>query len=163
MGSTKRNTFLRLPKVHHIGAVVKDIDEGIKYYSSNFGLGPFNLIDHSRKGAFIHGKLGDYRIKQAFAKMGQTLLELNQVVEGRPIQQEFLETRGEGVHHLGFVVDDLEEEVARFRKKGFGVIQSYTAPHNDVRFAFVDTGKVGGLVFELVWLPEDMKRGVPSK
>jgi methylmalonyl-CoA/ethylmalonyl-CoA epimerase len=163
MGSTGRSSFLKLPRVHHIGTVVEDIDEGIRYYSSNFGLGPFNIIDHSRKGAYIRGRIGDYRIKQAFAKMGQTLLELNQVVEGRPIQQEFLERNGEGVHHLGFVVDDLDKELARFQKKGFSVIQSYSSPHGGVRFAFLDTEKVGGLTFELVWLPEEMRRGVPSK
>jgi len=147
-----------LPKVHHIGAVVKDIDEGIKYYSANFGLGPFETSESSRTGALIRGKLGNYRIKQAFARMGETLLELNEVVEGRPIQREFLETNGEGVHHLGFLMDDLDAAVARVQKKGFSVIQSYDSPNGGVRFAFLDTNRVGGLVFELVWLPENMKK-----
>jgi catechol 2,3-dioxygenase-like lactoylglutathione lyase family enzyme len=157
----RRSSFLKLPRIHHVGVVVRDIDEGIKYYSSNFDMGPFNIIDSSRKDAFIRGRLGDYRIKQAFAKMGQTLLELNQVVEGRPVQQEFLEKNGEGVHHLGFVVNDLDTELASFREKGFNVIQSYATPSEGVRFAFLET-KVGGLVFELVWLPEEMRHGVPQ-
>jgi catechol 2,3-dioxygenase-like lactoylglutathione lyase family enzyme len=161
METAKNATQLRLPPIDHLGVVVRDIDQGIKYYSSTFGLGPFDTIEGSRTGATIRGKRGDYRIKQAFARMGQNLLELGQVLEGRPIQQEFLETNGEGLHHLGFLTDDLDAEVARYESRGFRVIQSYDSPEGGVRFAFLDTNKVGGLVFELVWLPESMRRQPP--
>lgn len=163
MASSKPSAILPFPEVHHIGVVVRDLDEGIKYYSSNFGLGPFDISESSRTGAVIRRKLGNYKIKQGFARMGHTLLELSQVVEGRPIQQEFLDANGEGVHHLGFLADDLDAEVRRFQRKGFRVIQKYDSPNFGVRFAFLDTNKVGGLVFEFVWLPERMKRGVLRK
>jgi catechol 2,3-dioxygenase-like lactoylglutathione lyase family enzyme len=152
--STKSFT---LPRVHHVGTIVRDLDASIKYYSESFGLGPFNVSESSRTGALIRGKPGNYRLRQAFAEMGQTLLELSQVMEGRPIQQEFLEKNGEGVHHLGFVVEDLDAQVAELQKRGFKVIQRYDSPPGGLRFAFLDTNKVGGIAFEFVWLPEDMR------
>ena len=159
--SPAKSAQLVLPPVDHLGVVVKDIDQGIEYYSSNFGLGPFNMSESSRTGALIRGKPGNYRIKQAFAKMGPTVLELSQVMEGRPVQRDFLEKNGEGLHHLGFLTEDLDADLAKFKKNGFTVIQSYDSPPGGVRFAFLDTNKVGGLVFEFVWLPEDLKRARP--
>jgi len=151
-----------LPSLHHIGVAVKSVEKGIEYYSSNFNVGPFGIIESSRTGALIRGKLGNYKIKQAFAQMGFTLIELNEVVEGRTIQSEFLEKNGEGIHHLGFLVDDLDDEVTKYTRMGFTVIQRYDTPDKGVRFAFLDTDKVGGAVFELVWLPENMRSGVPG-
>jgi len=157
MSSVKDTKKFTLPRVHHVGTVVKDLDASIKYYSESFGLGPFNVSESSRSGALIRGKSGNYKLRQAFAEMGQTLLELSEVVEGRPIQKEFLEKNGEGVHHLGFVVEDLDVQVAELQKRGFKVIQKYDSPPGGLRFAFLDTNKVGGIVFEFVWLPEGMR------
>ena len=84
------------------------------------------------------------------------------MVEGKTIQSEFLERNGEGVHHLGFLVDDLDAEIAKYEERGFNVIQRYDTPQKGVSFAFLDTDKVGGIVFELVWLPENMRSGVPG-
>jgi methylmalonyl-CoA/ethylmalonyl-CoA epimerase len=158
MKPAEQDAHIALPKIDHLGVVVRDLDQGIRYYSSNFGLGPFDIVESSRTGALIRGRPGGYRIKQAFARMGQTFLELSQVVEGRPIQQDFLETHGEGLHHLGFVVDDFDAEVAKFEARGFSVIQEYDSPPGGVRFAFLDTDKVGGLICEIVWLPENLRR-----
>jgi len=155
--------ILALPKLHHIGVTVRDVEKGIEYFSSNFNLGPFGIVESSRTGALVRGKPANYKVKQAFAQMGYALLELNQIVEGKTIQSEFLETNGEGIHHLGFLVDDLDAEVAKYEERGFNVIQRYDTPQKGVRFAFLDTDKVGGIVFELVWLPENMRSGVPGR
>jgi len=150
------------PQFHHIGVAVKSVEKGIEYYSSNFNLGPFGVIESSRTGALVHGKPTNYKIKQAFAQMGSILFELNEVVEGKTIQTEFIEKKGEGVHHLGFLVDDLDAEVARYQERGFSVMQRYTTPNKGVSFAFMDTDKLGGIVHELVWLPENLRTGVPG-
>src|SRR5271166_5382844 len=120
---------ISLPKLHHIGVAVKSVAKGIEYYSSNFNLGPFGIIESSRTGALVHGRPTNYKIKQAFAQMGFCLFELNEMIEGKTIQSEFIEKNGEGIHHLGFLVDDLDAEVAKFEKKGFNVIQRYDTPN----------------------------------
>ena len=62
---------------------------------------------------------------------------------------EFLEKHGEGVNHLGFLVDDLDAETAKLVGKGFRVISSGKTLSGGA-FAYLDTDKVGGIVFELI-------------
>jgi 4-hydroxyphenylpyruvate dioxygenase-like putative hemolysin len=137
---------ISLPEVCQLGVVVKDVDEAVKYYSTKFGLGPFKVTTVSRSGAIVHGKPVDYKVKLAFANIGKLQLELIQVLEGKTIQKEFLDEKGEGLHHLGFQVKDIEAEVAKWKKLGFKVLQRSKEP----LFAYMDTDKVAGVIFELI-------------
>jgi 4-hydroxyphenylpyruvate dioxygenase-like putative hemolysin len=77
---------------------------------------------------------------------------LFQIVEGRsPVHAEFLEKKGEGVHHLGFYVSEEEKEqmIAVLSDIGVGVAQSAKVNGRGSN-AFIDTEKVGGLFFELI-------------
>ena len=144
---------IELPPVAHLCIIVKDLNKAVEYFSSNFDIGPFRIIEASRKGATIHGIRGDYKLKLAFGKFGPVELEIEQVLEGKPIQGEFIEAKGEGLHHLGFYVDDLDAEIAKYKKRGFNITQQ-SPPGSESRFAFVDTEKVGGMSFELVQRPK---------
>lgn len=143
---------MKLSKLCQIGVVVKDIDEAIDYYTSTFDLGPFRTTLIERHGAIVRGKPTDYKIKLAFAQMGNIQLELIQILEGETIQSEFLRTRGEGLHHIAFLVDDLEAEIAKWGRKGIKVLQRSKPPATPEEggYAYMDTGKVGGVIFELV-------------
>lgn len=137
-----------MPRVSQLGVVVSDLDKVVKYYSSEFGLGPFRITTATRSGAIVHGRPTDYKVKLAFAEIGGLELELIQVLEGKTVQKEFLDEKGEGLHHLGFLVNDLEAEVAKWRKSGFSVLQRSKEP----LFAYMDTDRIGGVVFELIEL-----------
>ena len=62
--------------------------------------------------------------------------------------KEFLEKRGEGIHHIGFFVDGFDRETAKMAEKGFKITQSGETP--EVRWAYFDTDAVGGVVIELM-------------
>lgn len=147
-----RNVAEKLPfsKVDHVGIVVRDMDKAIEYYQS-LGIGPFkslNLIVSERK---IRGRtVGNVSNKIRLCQIGSIQLELLQPVEGESIQKEFLETRGEGVDHLGFFVNDIDREVAKLVKAGFKVITSVDFL-NGGGVVYLDTGKVGGVLFELCY------------
>ncbi len=144
----KETEPITLPPVSQIGVVVRDVDKAIEYYSKNFGLGPFKTIVISRKDAVVRGKPANYKAKLAFADMGQAQLELIEILEGETIQKEFLNSKGEGIHHLGFIVKDLEGEVAKWEKGGFGVLQR--SKPGEPGFAYMDTERVGGVILELI-------------
>lgn len=143
---------LRLSRLFQIGVVVRDIDEAVDYYSSTFGLGPFRTMVVERHGAIVRGKPADYKVKLAFAQMGDIEFELVQILEGETIQSEFLRKKGEGLHHIAFIVDDLEAEIAKWGKKGIRVLQRSKPPATPVEggYAYMDTEKTGGVIFELV-------------
>ena len=132
-----------------VGVVVKDLDKTIEYFSS-LGIGPFEPLQRppmvERR---VRGKPADYKLKIALAQLGQIQLELIQPVQGECVQNEFLESKGEGIHHLGIFVDDLEKEVAELDKQGVKVIQSGRRATGD-GFAYLDTSAIGGITIELI-------------
>ncbi len=134
--------------LYQIGIVVKDIDETVKYYNKLFGFGPFEVryVDYST--ATYHGKVAGYRGKRAFFFLGPIQIELIELVDGKTIHEDFLREKGEGLNHLGFRVDNIEEAKKRAEELGFKIIQSFTRPDN-TGFAYIDSDKIGGVVFEL--------------
>ncbi len=134
-----------LPKVSQLGVVVRDVDEVVKYYSK-LGFGPFRITTKSSSPAIVHGRPEDYTLKIAFGLFGGLELELIQVLKGKTIHKEFLDEKGEGLEHVGFLVEDFEAEVAKWQKLGVSVLQRSKEPD----YAYLDTGRIGGVVFELI-------------
>jgi methylmalonyl-CoA/ethylmalonyl-CoA epimerase len=142
-------------KLHHVGVVVKDVDQAIEYYKS---LGatvskPEIIFDNRLYSEIeVYGKPADakLKIKIRVARMGTVALEFLQPVEGESITQEFLDTRGEGLQHLAFVVNNLDEEITILQKKGIRVIFSGRERATGFRFAYFETLEVGNTIIELV-------------
>jgi len=138
----KRQTHqLQLKSVDQIGIVVRDIDKVIASWSKLFGVGPWTFRDLSFKDA--EGR--PLKARLAFASLGSVQLELIQPVEGRIFHSEFLDKHGEGLHHLGFFVDDFEGEVNNLLAQGAKVLSS--GPGS---YAYFDTGGPGGVIYELI-------------
>lgn len=138
----KRQTHqLQLKSVDQIGIVVRDIDKVIASWSKLFGLGPWIFRDLS----FKDDEGRPLKARLAFASLGPVQLELIQPVEGRIFHSEFLDKHGEGLHHLGFFVDDFEGEVENLTAQGAKVLSSGPG-----RYAYFDTGGPGGVIYELI-------------
>ena len=132
---------LQLKTVDQIGIAVKDIDKVIESWSSMFGIGPWTFRDIG--GTDAKGR--SWKARLAFAYLGPLEIELVQPVEGRIFQSRFLDTFGEGLHHLGFYVDDVDGEASNLMAQGANLLM--TDPGN---FAYVDSGGHGGVIFELI-------------
>lgn len=135
-------------EVKQIGVVVKDLGEAMKYYTTGFGIGPFRTFEVPISNATLRGKPIQLKLKVAFARLGSVQLELIEAMPGNNLYWEFLNAKGEGLHHLGFYVTNLEAEVGKFREQGVGVLQSGQA--EGTKFAYLDTEKIGGIIFELI-------------
>jgi len=127
---------VNLEKVEHIGIVVRDIDKVTESWSSLFGLGPWTIREMGG---------GPVKMKMAFASLGALQIELIQPVEGRIFHSEFLDIHGEGLHHLGFSVDDLDDAVSKLVAQGAKVVSG-----GQGNFVYLETGGPGGVIFELV-------------
>jgi len=147
---------LILKEINQVCVVVKDLQKSMEYYWSTFGIGPFTIYTYEPPYVTdmkIRGKPKDYRMKIAFAKMGAIQLELIQPL-GESIYTEFLNEKGEGIHHIGCYVDDLDEAVAIVEKQGINVLQSGKRPGGG--YAYMDTEKTLGAIFELIRRPTSM-------
>lgn len=146
---------LDLPNLSQIGFVVKDIDRAIEYYEKTVGLGPFIRSDRDIQIEFefieYRGKKVDSRWIMAFASLAPVELELVQPLSGPTIYNEFFQGGGEGLHHLGFDVKDIEARVERYQSMGIQIIQQGRTKTGG--FAYLDTKKIAGTIFELIQRP----------
>ena len=147
------NEKLVLKEINQVCVVVNDLKKSMEYYWHTFGIGPFTI--HTYEPSFvtdmmIRGERVDYRMKIAFAKMGSIQLELIQPL-GESIYAEFLREKGEGIHHIGCYVDNIDDAVAMAEKQGLTVMQSGKRPGSG--YAYLDTEKTLGAIWELIQRP----------
>ena len=138
---------LELPDVSQIGVVVKDLDRVASFLESHFGLGPFRVQELEAPNVWDRGQEKHIKARLGFAMMGQVELELIHIVEGDSVHLEFLREHGEGIHHLGFRIEDFEAKLQQAKAMGFEVLQ--TGPFGRF-YAYLDTRRQGGLIFELI-------------
>ena len=93
-----------IEKIDHIGIVVADLDQAIQLYSKALGLkaGPVEVMR-------------ELNLKLCFLPVSEVMLELIQPI-GAGMYQEYLETRGEGIHHICYKVPDIDESLLQAGK-----------------------------------------------
>ena len=141
-GGSAKPVFSKFSKIDQIGIVVKDVEKYAKFYEKVFGVEPFPTVESAINSA---------KLKIVLFELSEVEIELIQVVEGESIHSKFLEEKGEGLHHLGFFVKDIEKELARLEKEGIKVLERGGVP-GMVKFAYLDTEKTLGVVLELIEL-----------
>ena len=137
----------------HVAVVVRDMDKEVKRYES-LGIGTFRpetMLDSSTFSDYeVYGKTTDTVDKSRFRHndVGRDKfdLELISPVEGKPIYSDFLNSKGEGIHHIAFIVPNLDEETAELVKKGIPVLNKAVRP-NGSGFTYFDFGNV---IIELI-------------
>ena len=139
--------------ITQIGIVVRDLGKAIEYYTS-LGLGPFAVRTAYHPSATVRGKRVSYQVKIATSQQGPVEMELVEYQKGVTIHEEFLREKGEGLHHIRFRVPDLEATVDRFVQKGIEILQEDKLVGGG-GIAYLDTGKVGGVIMEISQPPKD--------
>lgn len=141
--SDKKSLFT---KPHHIAIVVRDLDKAVEYYES-IGIGPFQdyppLTDYVKLD--VPDEKGFFGLKFRFTKIGDLFLQLCQPGEGRSIYRDHLETKGEGVFHIGFEVPDAS--AADREVEELGLTPLATGRRQDGSgFSYLDTADQAGVV-----------------
>ena len=145
--------------VHQVGVVVADLERAIAGHSRLLGLN----ASAWRRASFdrtsvteltLRGEPAAFSTRLAFAGNNPEI-ELIEPVDGPSIYHDWLEERGESVHHLAIAVTSLAEANALMEAQGFEVTQAGFgfAPAFTGGFAYYDTERVLGYVLEAVELP----------
>jgi 4-hydroxyphenylpyruvate dioxygenase-like putative hemolysin len=145
IGSNKNNKSL-FSKLHHLSVVVRNMDEAVKFYES-IGIGPFEdyppLIEYVKLN--VQDQTGFFNLKFKIARVGDIQIQLCQPGEGKSPYKDFLEKKGEGVYHLGFVVDNIDDSEASLEKLGLRVLSSGRREDGS-GFSYFDTAGKAGVV-----------------
>ena len=131
---------ISIGQLHHVGVAVKDVDKTIEFLSQTLGLGPWQVLEICYVGDTVKIGKAPFRFKLAFAELGPIQLELVQPIEGRSVQSQFLETWGEGLHHIGFQVPNVDQVVSRLQELGVGVVQSVVSERGNYTHVVVSGG-----------------------
>jgi methylmalonyl-CoA epimerase len=129
-------------KLHHIAIIVRDIDKAVEYYES------LGIAKAGREVKFPEEKPA---IRAKFIDVGSIPIELIQPLEGPSNYKEFLEKHGEGLQHIAFAVDNMDEEEARLVEKNVPIIVKGKAPAAfGSMSAHFDTRQVGNFAIQLI-------------
>jgi hypothetical protein len=106
-------------------------------------------LDYELRGARVSCALAI-----GFARSGNVQIELIQPVRGEGLHVEFLAMNGPGAHHLGFLVDNLDDVVAYASVRGFPKLMG--GEFGTLKFGYLDTLAALGLYAEVVEDPDQM-------
>jgi methylmalonyl-CoA/ethylmalonyl-CoA epimerase len=98
---------MKLSKIDHVGIAVRNLDSAIEYFAQRYG-----ATIESRE------HIAQDKVEEAMIKIGESYIQLvAPTAEDSPVAK-FLETRGEGIHHLGFSVGDLDNLLVELAAQG---------------------------------------------
>ena len=145
MARGNENIKAPFSKLHHLSVVVRDLDKAVKFYES-IGIGPFEdyppLTEYIKLN--VPDETGFHNLKFKVAQVGDIQIQLCQPGEGKSPYKDFLEKKGEGVYHLGFVVDRVEEAEAELKRLGLKVLSSGRRADGS-GFSYMDTAEKAGV------------------
>jgi methylmalonyl-CoA/ethylmalonyl-CoA epimerase len=126
-------------KIEHIGIAVKSIENSNSLFAKLFGEAHYKIEDVESEG-----------VKTSFFKCGPNKIELLEATrEDSPIAK-FIEKKGEGIHHIAFHVDDIEQEISRLKSEGFEVLNEVPKLGADNKLVtFLHPKSTNGVLIEL--------------
>lgn len=147
--------------MHQVSFVVRDIEVAQRFFNEKLGVPRFYVMHDFSEGVrdkTYRGKPADQHFKIAITYSGDTQIELCQHVSGETCYRDFLERKGEGLHHIAFFIDDpgkYEQTLDRLQGDGFPVLMSGCVDGS--RFAYLDTEAAIGSLTEVVYVDERTK------
>ena len=142
---------LDLPPPSQVCMVVRDLKKAAEYYENVLGVGPFVFPEIHYDSITYLGEPAEGYWEMAFSRMGPFELEFSCPIKSPSIYEDFLSEHGEGLHHLGFDIPNLDEVIARAESLGIRVLMSGRTPKGG--FAHLDTTKLAGTIFEVIQRP----------
>jgi len=134
-----------IKKINHIAIAVNNIEEAAQFYQTVLGI--------KLSGVEV---VTAQKTKVGFLKIGESNIELVQPSEPDSPLVKFLESKGQGIHHICLEVDDVESEIKALIEKGAILIdQKPRSGAHNTKVAFVHPKSSSGVLIELCELPKD--------
>jgi methylmalonyl-CoA epimerase len=130
----------RLTEIDHVAIAVNDLDAAIRWYEEMFGATVAHREVVERDG-----------VEEALLKVADSYIQLLTPVSADSPVAKYLERNGEGIHHVGYRVDDCAAALAMLQDHGARVIDSVPRPGSrGTTVAFVHPKAAFGTLIELV-------------
>jgi methylmalonyl-CoA/ethylmalonyl-CoA epimerase len=128
----------KIKKLNHIAIAVDDISAALDFWENALGIKLDHIEDVPAQKAQV-----------AFLPVGDSQIELVQPTAGDTGTAKFLQSRGPGMHHLCFEVDDIDAMLINLQAKGIHLINEDPLELEDRRMAFIHPKSANGVLIEL--------------
>ncbi len=126
-------------RIEHIGIAVKSLEETIPFYENVLGLTCYNIEE-----------VKDQKVRTAFFQVGQTKIELLESTDPEGPIGRFIKRKGEGIHHIAFTVENIEDSLKAVESKGVQLIDKISRKGaEELDIAFLHPGSTFGVLTEL--------------
>ncbi len=128
-----------LKKIEHIGIAVKNLNNSNELFKKLFGKEHYKVEAVASEG-----------VSTSFFMLGETKIELLEATNENSAIAKFIEKKGEGIHHIAYEVDNLDDEMARLKQEGFELINVKPKDGADnKRICFLHPKTTNGVLVEL--------------
>ncbi len=149
-----RDSGLDLPRVGQVGIVTPDIQSALPGVAAAFNLTTWYKPRYAEMQFVIEGEEVDLDFNLVFAYSGGLQIELfEEKSQKAAIYKDHLDEHGQGIHHLGFYIGDMDAKLKIAKQMGLEILiesQFKTAGGGSVRFAYLDTRQQCGIILELI-------------
>jgi methylmalonyl-CoA/ethylmalonyl-CoA epimerase len=129
--------------LHHVAVAVRDLDAALADYARLFGAEPISREVVAEQG-----------VEEAMISVGGSHIQLLQPLEPDTPVGRFIESRGEGMHHVALAVADIELALDHLKAEGAQLVdQEPRIGGQGARIAFVHPKTFAGTLVELVESP----------
>lgn len=129
---------MKIKRIAHLGVVVKDLDDALKFFTDSLPLEMTHTEDYQG-------------MKIGFIPVGDSSVELLQDVSGSSAIKKYLDNKGEGIHHIAFEVEDIHAAVQELKDKGVRLIDEVPREGaHGMSIAFIHPKESHGILMELV-------------
>ena len=130
---------MKIKHIDHIGIAVKSIEEGGKFFIDKLGL-KLEKIE----------TVEEQKVKTAFFPITDSELELLESTAPDGPVAKYIDSRGEGVQHIAFRVENIDEALKELKEKGVRLIdQEPRIGAGGARIAFIHPKETHGVLVEL--------------
>jgi methylmalonyl-CoA/ethylmalonyl-CoA epimerase len=147
-------TIRRMGRVHHVALIVRSIEQALGLWRDQLGLELETVMDIEHD-----------RVRIAFLTVGESKIELVEPTDDTTGVARFLESKGEGFHHVCFEVEDLAATLGRLEQDGLDLIDRVPRRGAEGPVAFIHPRSAHGVLVELIEAPGGpawSSLGVPS-
>jgi methylmalonyl-CoA/ethylmalonyl-CoA epimerase len=127
-------------EIDHVGIAVRDLEAAVQHYRRTLGIEPVHREHIESDG-----------VEEALFRVGTSYVQLLAPTGADSPVAKFLEKRGEGVHHVGYRVEDVAATVEHLRSEGVPMVDEKPRPGSrGTTVAFAHPKGFGGVLVELV-------------
>jgi methylmalonyl-CoA/ethylmalonyl-CoA epimerase len=129
-----------LTEIDHVGIAVLDLEAAVEHYRKAFGVEPAH-----------RETVQDQGVEEVLFKVGTSYIQLLAATGPETPVGKFLAKRGEGVHHVGYRVESVEDVLAHLKELGIPLVDDAPRPGSrGTTVAFAHPKGFGGVLVELV-------------